>query len=242
MLFSIIICTYNSKEKLPKTLDSILAQNFSDYEVVVIDGVSTDGTVEVIKKYEKIFLNRLRWISEKDRGIYEAMNKGVRMARGKFLNVVGAGDWLEADALKKISEEIEKNPQAKAFYGKTRIWNEKKTKNWLVQTLPKILPTQPMQHPALYYQKELHQSFGFYSEEYQIASDYLFCLKVFHFGKIPVISLDSVLVNFVSDGISSKKRWQCLKENWKIKRVLGLKNTYFQDGKNFLKAKLKNGK
>lgn len=241
MLFSIIICTHNSKEKLPKTLDSILAQNFVDYEVVVIDGASTDGTVEVIGKYEKKFAGRLKWLSEKDAGIYEAMNKGVRMAGGEFLNVVGAGDWLEAGVLKKVSEKIEKAPQVKAVYGKTRVWDEKKTKSRLVQTLPELLPVQPMQHPALYYRKELHQQFGFYAEKYQIVSDYLFCLKVFHFGKIPVASLDLVLVNFVSDGVSSKKKWQCLRENWEIKRTLGLKNAYLGDLKNFLKAKLKNG-
>ena len=124
MKFSIIICTYNSAGRLPKTLDSILAQACDDFEVIVVDGASTDGTLDVIKDYAEKFAGKLRWISEKDSGIYNAMNKGVKIANGEFLNVIGAGDWIERDALENARKCIEGNPDTDAVYGKTRIWDK----------------------------------------------------------------------------------------------------------------------
>ena len=104
MKLSIIICTYNVVERLRKTLDSILEQNIGDYEVIIVDGDSNDGTLDIIKEYEIFFQGKLKWISEKDTGIYNAMNKGGRSAKGEYLNINGAGEWLEKGVLKKVNE------------------------------------------------------------------------------------------------------------------------------------------
>ena len=224
MQLSIIICTYNSAGRLEKTLDSILSQNGEDFEVVIIDGASTDGTVEIIKDYESKFAGKLRWISEKDSGIYEAMNKGVKMAQGEYLNVIGAGDWLEEGALGKVFRAMADNLEADAIYAKTRIWDKDIKESKFFQTLPEILPTQPMQHPALYYKKELHNRFGLYDERYKIVADYLFCLKAFYFGKERVKLIDDVTVNFVMDGVSSICDKECEAENKRVRRELGIKS------------------
>lgn len=221
MQLSIIICTYNSAGRLAKTLDSILSQNADDYEVVIIDGASTDGTAEIIKDYESKFNGNLRWISEKDSGIYNAMNKGVKMAQGKYLNVIGAGDWLEENALKNVYDFINKNPKADAVHGTLRMWDKDLRESYLFQTFQKDLKTQPMQHPALYYKKELHNKFGFYDESYKVVSDYLFCMKAFLLGGAIAIPFDSVVDNYVLDG-KSVDIDLCEKENFRARRELRL--------------------
>lgn len=223
MQLSIIICTYDSVGRLEKTLDSILVQNIEDYEVVIIDGASTDGTVEIIKNYESKFNGKLRWISEADNGIYEAMNKGVKMAQGKYLNIIGAGDWLEKGVLSEILQSMGENCEVDGVYAKTRVWDKDIATNRVVQTSPDVLPVHPMQHPALYYKKELHNKFGYYDESYKIVADYLFCLKAFYFGKASVKLIDIVTVNFVMDGKSSVCGKECELENSRVRKALGIK-------------------
>ena len=227
MKFSFIICTYNAELRLPATLDSILAQNFEDFEVVVIDGKSSDNTVHVIKKYQTKFNGRLRWISEKDGGVYEAINKGIKLAQGDFLNIIGAGDWLELGVLDKIAQQIQENFLADAIYGSTKIWEKNKKHFRIAHTDVFALPNHPMQHPALFYRKKLHEKYGLYDESYRIASDYVFCLKTFFLNKVNIIEIEAVLVNFVMDGLSSENFWKTQIENKKALRSVGLKNRNF---------------
>lgn len=222
MLFSIIICTYNDAEKLKKTLDSLAMQSFDDFEVVVIDGKSKDDTVEVLKSFEKRFNGRLKWASEPDAGIYNAMNKGIDLSQGRYLNIVGAGDWLEKDALLSAAQCIEKNPDADAVYGILRMWSKDLEKSDDVQTLPGDLVHTPMQHPALYYRKLLHDKFGLYDESYKIAADYLFCLKAFYVGGSEVVAFDTIVDNYVLDGVSATNEDLCIKENIRARRSLKL--------------------
>ena len=222
MKLSIIICTLNVEKKLEKTLNSIWSQNVDDYEVVIVDGVSKDGTIDIIKKYEKKFGNKLRWISEEDTGIYNAMNKGVKMAEGEYLNIIGAGDWLEKDALKNVYKQINKNVDIDAVQGKLKVWDKNLKNDYLLQTSPKTLWKDPMQHPALVYKKELHNKYGLYDENYKIASDYLFCMKAFLIGEAKVSLFNCVIDNYVTDGISSRNFLQCEEENMRARKELGL--------------------
>ncbi len=224
---SVIICTYDSAERLPKTLDSILSQNFNDYEIIIVDGASADGTLDIIKDYEKKFCGKLRYISENDRGIYDAMNKGVQMANGEFLVVIGAGDWFENDAFEKAAGCAKSNPDVDAIFGKTRIWKGDLKTNHVVQTGPEKLPVQPMQHPSLFYKKALHDKFGLYDESYRIAADYAFCLKAFYVGNAKVVLFDAVASNFVMDGMSSNNQIEALKENNRALKEAGLGHRRF---------------
>ncbi|MFA5985757.1 MAG: glycosyltransferase family 2 protein [Parcubacteria group bacterium] len=228
MQLSIIICTYNVGQRLKKTLDSILAQGEDCYEVIIVDGVSTDGTINVIESYQDKFGKKLLWSSEKDSGIYNAINKGVKLANGEYLNIIGAGDWMEKDVLNKVYKRILQNNNPDVVYGKTRVWNAEMTTSYVKQTLPETLSKEPMQHPAMFYKRELHERFGLYDERYRIASDYAFCLKSLSVGKVAVKIVPEIFCNFVTDGISSKSRWLSLKEVTKIKQECGI-------GTNFLK-------
>src|SRR5688572_13647639 len=99
-LVSIITIVYNNRDHIEGTIKSVLFQTFTDYEYIIIDGASNDGTVDIIKQYE----DKLGyWISEKDKGIYDAMNKGLRAAKGKYVWFMNSGDKIaEADTLEKI--------------------------------------------------------------------------------------------------------------------------------------------
>jgi glycosyltransferase involved in cell wall biosynthesis len=124
MQFSIITCTYNVEKNLAKTLDSVLLQNFSDYEIIVIDGKSTDKTLEIAKEYEKKFDGKLKWFGEKDLGIYDAMNKGIKIAKGNWLYFLNSGDiFCDSEILKKVNFEIEKDKLNSIFYGKIELEN-----------------------------------------------------------------------------------------------------------------------
>lgn len=224
---------------MPKTLDSILAQACDDFEVIVVDGASTDGTLDVIKDYAEKFAGKLRWISEKDSGIYNAMNKGVKIANGEFLNVIGAGDWIERDALENARKCIEGNPDADAVYGKTRIWDKNLQNNHTVQTSVKDLPILPMQHPSLVYKKTLHDRFWMYDEKYRIVADYVFCIKAFYLGGTSVFPFDSVVDNFVMDGMSSKNRFGVLLENIRARREYGMKTYILREFKFYIKNLIK---
>jgi len=204
-----------------------LGQNFDDYEVIIVDGASTDSTPSIIRDYESKFSGKLRWISEKDTGIYSAVNKGIKIAQGDFLNIIGAGDWLEVDAIEMAYECADAHPEADAVYGKTRIWDKNIKTSRLVQTSVEMLPVHPMQHPSLFYKKSLHDKFGFYDESYKIAADYEFCLKAFYQGKSKVTLFNAIIDNFVMGGISSANHLKTLKENRRALHKVGLKQKDF---------------
>jgi glycosyltransferase involved in cell wall biosynthesis len=179
--------------------------------------------VDVIREYASGYGERVRWVSEPDTGIYNAMNKGVHMARGTYITVIGAGDWMENDALEAVFDRIDTDPKSDAIYGVTRIWESDLQTSRIVQTLPDALLEHPMQHPALYYKKSLHDDFGLYDERYMIAADYLFCLKAFYHGKGSLSPIDRTVVNFIKDGRSSKHKYRSLWENYRAKRDAGLR-------------------
>jgi glycosyltransferase involved in cell wall biosynthesis len=107
MTFSIITINYNNREGLERTIESVLSQTFRDYEYIVVDGGSTDGSVEVIKQHA----SRIKqWVSEPDGGIYNAMNKGLRMAKGDYINFINSGDCFSDDSiLRRVSKSIRRD-------------------------------------------------------------------------------------------------------------------------------------
>src|SRR5258708_1387752 len=105
--FSIIIPTHNSAKKLSPCLESIISQSFQNFEIIIVDGASSDDTFSVVNHYREANSN-IRWFSEKDRGIYDAMNKGTSVAQGEWIYFLGSDDRLyENDTLRKVSMSIE---------------------------------------------------------------------------------------------------------------------------------------
>lgn len=99
---SIITACYNSEKTIERTLKSVLAQTYSNYEYIIIDGMSTDDTLKIIDAYRNAFGSKLKVVSERDSGIYNAMNKGIKMASGELVGIINSDDWYEPDALQTI--------------------------------------------------------------------------------------------------------------------------------------------
>jgi glycosyltransferase involved in cell wall biosynthesis len=232
MKFSIITATYNVGSSLKPTLDSVLNQSYpqENIEMVIIDGGSTDGTVDIIKEYEPRFAGRLKWVSEKDSGIYNAFNKGVKMASGAVLNFKGAGDWLEADALSVVAENFAKEPEADMVVCPVNHWVRKGRghKLSLINMSwkdPRHLPEHgDCLHQGCFYKADFHQKFGYYSENYRIAADLDLWLTAYLNGPLKYIIEGQPLVNFVLDGISSANIFISLFEREHIYQNLELKN------------------
>ncbi len=122
--FSVITASFNSAETIADSLESILSQERNDVEYIIVDGGSKDHTVDVIKSYEPLFAKKgvsLRWISEPDRGIYDAWNKGVSMARGTWISFIGSDDYYVPGALDRYSTAIQQHPDANYISSKVEL-------------------------------------------------------------------------------------------------------------------------
>ena len=109
IMISIITATYNSAETINDTIKSVLCQTNKDFEYIIVDGGSTDETIDIVKSYESEFSGRLKWVSEKDKGIYDAMNKGINAARGEWINFMNAGDRFENMGVLELFSECNLN-------------------------------------------------------------------------------------------------------------------------------------
>ncbi len=186
IVLSIITPTFNSAKWIESCVLNVVNQGVVDViEHLVIDGGSTDGTIGIIQKLETKFPH-LKWISEKDSGQSDAMNKGLKMARGQWVGFLNADDFYEPDAISSVLKLIKKNPDRLSFLlGDLKILDEN---DCLVRmnkpssvTFPNLLADiceWPYNPAAYFYPKELHQKIGYYSEAEHYAMDYDFVLNL----------------------------------------------------------------
>lgn len=175
---SIIIPSYNQRCFIEKTIKSVLDQKYIDVEIIVIDGGSRDGTVEILKKYG----DKIKWISEKDNGQTEAINKGMRMAIGEIMAYLNSDDTYETDTLNVVSKYFEENPTAMIIHGKGRHIdeNDKYINDYPTEKVDKnILKTKcPICQPTVFWRRELWEKIGDFDEKLNYAMDYQYWLRV----------------------------------------------------------------
>ncbi len=202
MKVSIITINYNNVAGLEKTINSVISKDLHNVEYIVIDGNSTDGSVDIIKKYEsKINF----WISESDSGIYNAMNKGIRNATGKYILFVNSGDVIKEDCdLQSIISQIA---------GEDIVYFDMEIADNLSNTsYIKPYPNHPdfkyfaedtLPHTASFIKKELLVKYGYYSEEKKITSDWAFFIDAVCLLNCTYRHIDGCFSTFYIDGISS---------------------------------------
>lgn len=181
---SIIIPSYNMVGFIEQTIQSILDQNYPNLECIVMDGGSDDGTLDILKKYG----SKITWISEKDAGQSDAINKGFRLASGDIVAFINADDAYEKDSFRKAANMFEKNPAVKWAYGKCRIIN----KDGLEMRKPitryrnfwgkrysynRLLILDFIAQPAVFWRKELTDEIGLFDVEKQLSMDYEYLLR-----------------------------------------------------------------
>ena len=198
MYFSIITPTFNSSKDIIKNIDSLNRQKFINFEQIIIDNLSTDKTLEIIKKRARY---KIRIFSKKDKGIYNAMNKGAVLARGKFILFLNSDDWLEKNSLEFVVNTILKNSNYHVYYGDSNFYNKKIFQFKHKSNIDKILKKNSISHQAIYYKKDIFRKFK-YNEKYKVAADYDLTIKLIK-NKYKFFYINSILSNNSLGGYSS---------------------------------------
>lgn len=219
-LLTIITVVYNDAENLRGTLENIAAQTDQDFEYLVLDGGSTDGTVELIRSYESHISH---WISEPDGGIYNAMNKGIEMATGRYVNFMNAGDaYFEKETVAKVKSALTENPDTDLLYGKLLNLSNGEQGVQYVTGEPVspwgLYKSIPICHQTEFIRRDLFSELGLYSTKLKITSDYEWVVRYYadrqtfaryHF-------LDLPLIVYQHGGYSFKNMRRVAKERRKI--------------------------
>ncbi len=196
-LISIVTVVYNGEKYLEQTIKSVIGQSYDNVEYIIIDGGSTDGTLDIIKKYEN-WIDY--WASEKDSGIYDAMNKGTDVATGEYMAFLNADDWYERDTLTVISDNILEHKRD-YFFGNIDVYkNEKYQSTWLPKP-QKYKRAMPIYHPGLFVKTEFLKANKF-DTSYKIVSDYEFIIKLI-LKKKTYVHIPKTLTCFRDGGISN---------------------------------------
>ena len=198
---TIITVCYNSSKTIERTLKSVLNQTYSDYEYIIIDGFFTDDTLSIIEDYKPLFGSKLRVISEPDNGIYDAMNKGIRLASGDLIGIVNSDDYLELDALQNIVDAYD-GYQYEIIYGMIRTIRDDKEVQVYIKSHENI-DEDMIAHPACFITKKIYDDFGLYSLKYKYSADYEFMLRMKRNDQVKFVEIYKVISNFNIDGASS---------------------------------------
>ncbi|MDP4211270.1 MAG: glycosyltransferase family 2 protein [Bacteroidota bacterium] len=217
-VISIITIVFNGEKYLEQTIRSVLDQNYPHIQYIIIDGGSTDESVNIIKKYEK---HIHYWVSEKDKGISDAFNKGIARATGDVIGIINADDWFEPRAFERVAAQMD---DADICFGDIQLWkNERKE---LIQkgNLQLLSREMTIHHATVFVKREIYETYGGFDPQYRCAMDYdlllRFKVKNCRFSYAPYI-----LSNMRWGGFSDKF--------WKLgcRETLEIKNRYLPENK-----------
>lgn len=238
MTISLITTTYNSAETLRDTFEAVLAQTYKDIDYWVIDGGSKDGTVEIIKEYEPKFNGRMHWLSERDRGLYDGMNKGIERASGDVVGIINSDDFFTShDVLETVAKAFKDDTsyELDAVYGDihfvhaynldkcVRYYSSKNFRPWLMRF--GYMPA----HPSFYARTEVYRKYGLYSLDYKLAADYDMMVRLLCKERINARYIEKDFVTMRTGGASTssiKHRMLLTKEDAKACRKYGIYSNF----------------
>lgn len=214
---SLILTSYNCVENITRTLKSIETQDYPDIEVIIKDGVSTDGTLDVIKKYAEESRYEVRWISNKDTGIYDALNQGYAMSTGDIIGV--CNDLFAAtDAVSKFVKAIETGgTDCMGVHADLVYATEEKVVRYWKMGQGKITQGWMPGHPTLYLKREVYEKYGLYNTNYKCSADYEFMVRVLKDDDVKLAYIPEVLIRMFYGGTSTSSAgsyWLSIKESY----------------------------
>lgn len=205
---SIITVVYNGVETIEQTILSVLAQTYKNIEYIIIDGLSTDGTLQVIKKYSSVISH---FVSEKDNGLYDAMNKGIALSTGEIIGIINSDDWYAPDAVEKVVEYFRYH-SVDLVYGRV-FWVNQDNSQILAPAFPleTLWHRMAVPHPSVFIKKEIYDRFGVFSLDYQLSADYELMLRLYS-HQVKFGFIDTVLAYFRFGGLSERLRRKSIEE------------------------------
>ncbi len=200
---SVITINYNDLEGLIKTVNSVVAQTFKNVEFILVDGASTDGSAEYVKSNASHFTY---WVSEPDSGIYNAMNKAIKMATGDYLIFMNSGDYFyNQNVLSEIADSLF---GADIIYGRSIREHQNKKTEWpyIFDVDKGDLYKYSLHHQSMFFKRELFEKYGGYNEEYKIVADWEFCLRMYLQTESKFKRIDNFISVFNLDGVSQSEK------------------------------------
>jgi glycosyltransferase involved in cell wall biosynthesis len=218
MTVTLVTACYNSAAVIRTAMESVLRQTWPEIEYIVVDGGSADGTVDVIREFEPKFGGRMRWVSEKDHGMYDAINKGIRMAPGEVVGILNADDVLASDEIIARVAEAFLGTSLDAVYGDIRFvadcrgvgletlrgertvryYSARHWRPWMLQW--GFMPP----HPSVYIRRACFERLGAYALDYKIAADYALLIRFFRKAKLRTHYLPLCMVDMRMGGMSTR--------------------------------------
>lgn len=238
-LISIIIATYNAEKTLHDALESVLNQSFQDWECIIVDGASKDSTIEIVKEYMKED-SRFRYISEPDNGIYDAFNKGWKMAKGKWVYYLGSDDFLIKDGLYHI---LLNEGCADVLYGDI-ILNMNGRQKYLKSISTDLIGRKMMSHQCILMQRKHLSELNGFNTEYRICADFDLVQRL-KLNGFTFYHISTPVAIFNCDGVSGQDYKKTLMEAYRIHIMYKTLNRWtlmFKIGykyiKEFIKSKI----
>lgn len=257
MRISVITATYNSGRTIGDTLESVLRQTYSDVELIVVDGASRDDTMDIVRRYEPRFGGRMHWTSEPDRGIYDAMNKGIARATGDVIGILNSDDFYTSDTVLERVAEAMAGGDVDAVYGDihyvrdgdlrrcVRYYSSRPFRRWMMRL--GFMPA----HPSFYCRREVYERCGTFDTTYRVAADFENLLRLIYVNRIKTRYLPVDFVTMRTGGASTsglsshrqimRDHLRALRSNgvWSCTPLLGLRYIYkiWEVGMSHLKHK-----
>lgn len=224
-VISIITINLNNAQGLQKTIESVVSQTFSSFEFIVIDGGSTDNSHSVIEAYSKYLTY---WVSEPDRGIYHAMNKGIKVAKGNYCLFLNSGDWLVNHTV--LADVFSENSKADIIAGDVYYYdNQRNIIQWHVAS-PDVMSAKTLfegslPHQSTFIRRALFETIGYYNESLRIASDWLFfveallekgCSYKHYQGVVSYFNMDGISCNPATDSLPKREQLRVLQQKYPL--------------------------
>lgn len=235
MKFSIITVSLNSERTIKDTIESVVNQTYSNFEYILIDGNSQDKTLDIIKIYANKFRDKIKIVSEKDDGLYDAMNKGIDLAKGEIIGILNADDWYQPNALEIVNKAFQENPLSDIVTGEIKLYTYNRKFLRLIRNdriEETILKKMPINHPATFVKRAVYREIGKFDTRYKISADYDFICRAYVNNK-KFFQVKIALTNMRIGGMSS---------GVKDRGPKGLNNAILSTKENYLLIKRNTGK